>query len=65
MEGTILKYSDYEKAQKRQIFNFIRKVYPNTTPRDVISGLHSAICKNGILVAVSTDLSMVAKYSKK
>lgn len=60
-----LKYGDYEKPQKRQIFNFIRKVYPNATPRDVISGLHSAICENGMLVSVVTDLSMVAKYSKK
>jgi hypothetical protein len=64
MEG-ILKYGDYEKPQKIQIFNFIRKVYPNATPRDIISGLHSVICKNGMLVSVSTDLSMVAKYSKK
>jgi hypothetical protein len=59
MENTILKYSEQEKSGKVQIYNFIKKTYPQATKRDVISGLHSAIIKDGSLIGVSTDLGRV------
>lgn len=62
---TTLEYSDQSKKGKRQIIAFIRKHYEGTPIRDIISGLHKAILKDGKLIGVATDLQMVAQYSKR
>ena len=62
---TTLEYFDQSKKGKRQIISFIRKYYEGATIRDIISGLHKAILRDGKLVGVATDLQMVAQYSKR
>lgn len=64
MEGTKLKYHEQTRERKRIIYGFIKKYYETATPRDVISGLHSAVENNGKLTAVLTDLTMIYNEHK-
>lgn len=65
MEGKILEYKEQDKKGKKQIINFIRKVYSNTDFRDIYTGLHKAILKDNRLIGVSTSLSMISEQLKK
>lgn len=48
----ILEWALLSKNQKRQVFNFIRKSYPEATVREVIKGEYVALKEGDKLVAV-------------
>lgn len=63
MERKFLNYNDYDKAGKRQITSFIRKVYDCTyiNIRDIISDQYQAIAQDGKLIGVSFKLESPKK----
>lgn len=58
-QGENLDYTQQNKKGKLQIISFIRKQYIGADFRDIYTGLHKAILKDGKLIGVSTNLNMV------